>query len=70
MELISFCPEQENGIYFLNQAFRNQILAKDKYWLYIDNYSESNVIYNLSVKSMSVDSQGSYLIYSYYVVGL
>lgn len=66
MEIIPFCPEQENGVYFLNQVFK----SKEKYWVYIDNYFCSNVVYNLCVKSMSIDSQGKDLVYSYCVVGL
>jgi len=70
MEIMPFCPEQENGIYFLNQVLYQQFDAKDNYWIYIDGYSWSNIIYNLTVKSMSVDCQGRNLIYSYYLAGL
>lgn len=66
MELMPFCPEQENGIYFFNQVFK----SKEKCWIYIDNYSCSNVVYNLMFKAMSIDTQGSDLIYSYFIAGL
>ena len=67
VEIMPFCPEQENGIYFLNEFIGSQ--NKPNYWIYVDNYFCSNVFYNLNCKSMGVDCLGRDLLYCYSLVG-